>query len=125
MMNDIQTRKDLEMLMAAFYEKLLHDDSIAFIFTDVAKINLTEHLPHIVDFWEQNILNSGNYRNNVLKIHLGLNEKIRLTDQLFDTWLGHFNHTIDSYFSGENAEKMKTRGLSIATVMKIKMQNPA
>lgn len=122
-MTDIQTRKDLEFLMDAFYEKLLHDSSIAFIFTDVAKINLETHLPHIVDFWEQNILNSGSYRNNVLKIHLDLNDKIKL-GSYFETWLSHFSTTIDNHFAGDNAEKMKTRALSIATVMKIKMKNP-
>lgn len=122
-MYDIVTQKDLEMLMAVFYEKLLADDAISYIFTDVAKIDLAEHLPHIVSFWEQNILNSGSYRNNVLKIHLDLNEKLPFTATHFKTWLTHFNQTIDEHFAGPNAELMKTRALSIATVMQIKMQN--
>ncbi|HLA54886.1 MAG TPA: group III truncated hemoglobin [Flavobacterium sp.] len=122
-MRDITNRSDLEFLMAHFYEMLLNDDSINYIFTDIAQINLDEHLPHIVDFWEQNILNSGNYTNNVMKIHLALNDKIRLTEAHFDIWLSHLYAAIDAYFLGENAEKMKTRALSIATVMKIKMQN--
>jgi hemoglobin len=122
-MIDISTREDLELLMRAFYEKLLHDDAINYVFTDVAKINLEEHLPHIVSFWEQNILNVGNYRNNVLKIHLDLNEKIQFTETHFNTWLSHLENTIDQHFAGENAEKMKTRALSIATIMRIKMQN--
>jgi hemoglobin len=122
-MKDISTRKDLELLMAAFYETLLADNAINYIFTRVAEIDLAAHLPHIVDFWEQNILNSGNYRNNVLKIHLDLNAKTPLTANHFATWLSHFNQTIDAHFTGENAEKMKTRALSIATVMQIKMQN--
>jgi len=121
-MNDISTRQDLEMLMAAFYDKLLADDAIGYIFTDVAKIDLENHLPHIVDFWEQNILHTGNYRNNVLKIHLNLNDKVRLNATHFTTWLTHFNATIDQHFAGENAETMKTRALSVATVMQIKMQ---
>jgi hemoglobin len=121
-MIDISTREDLELLMRAFYEKLLHDDAINYVFTDVAKIDLVEHLPHIVSFWEQN-MNSGNYRNNVLKIHLDLNEKIQFTETHFNTWLSHLENTIDQHFAGENAEKMKTRALSIATIMRIKMQN--
>jgi len=119
-MKDVETRSDLESLMSAFYNKLLQDDSINYIFTDIARINLEEHLPHIVDFWAQNILGVGNYRNNVLQIHLDLNNKVRLTKEHFDTWLAHFNNTIDEGFAGENAEKMKTRALSIATIMQIK-----
>lgn len=120
-MNDITERKDLELLMSEFYKKLLDDNYIGYIFNDVAGINIQEHLPHIVDFWEQNILNSGSYRNNVLKIHLDLNVRVRLTENHFDIWLTHFNDTVDGNFSGANAEKIKTRALSIATVMKIKL----
>lgn len=122
-MKDITTREDLEFLMSKFYGKLLQDDSISYIFTDVAIISLAEHLPHIVDFWEQNILRSSSYRKNVLKIHTDLNELERLTPNHFRTWLSYFNETIDEYFLGDNAELMKTRALSVATVMQIKMQN--
>ena len=84
-MTDISTRDDIEMLMADFYNTLLADDSINYIFTDVARINLELHLPRIVDFWEQNILGSGSYRANVLKIHLDLNEQITLDATHFTT----------------------------------------
>ena len=120
-MKDIQTRSDLETLMDAFYKRLLADDSISYIFTDVAKIDLKEHLPHIVDFWEQIILNSGSYRKNVLQVHLDLNEKTPLNSVHFHTWLSHLTAVIDQSFAGENAEMIKTRAMSIATVMQIKM----
>lgn len=121
-MTDIHTRKDLEWLMEHFYAKLLSDDAINYIFTDVAKINLEQHLPHIVDFWEQVVLNTGSYKNNVLQIHLDLNEKVKLLPGHFEIWLHHFEQTVNSRFIGENASKMITRAVSIATVMKIKLQ---
>ena len=108
--------------MAAFYDKLLRDESIGYIFTDVAKINLETHLPHIADFWEQNILRSASYRKNVLKIHLDLNALTAFTPNHFRTWLSYLNETIDEHFCGDNAELMKTRALSVATVMQLKMQ---
>lgn len=122
-MRDIANRSDIETVMYAFYDKLLSDGNINYIFTDVAHIDLEKHLPHIVDFWEQNILNTGNYRNNVLKIHLELNDKSTLDATHFKTWLAHFNATVDAHFAGEKAETMKTRALSVATVMQIKMHN--
>lgn len=121
-MKDIQTRKDLELLMDRFYAKLLADPSINYIFTDVAKIDLPKHLPHIVDFWELSILHSGNYKKNVLQVHLDLNGKERLTATHFQVWLGYFNTSVDENFIGNNAEIIKTRAISIATVMQIKMQ---
>jgi len=120
-MKDIQNREDLENLIHSFYTKLLQDDSINFIFTAIARIDLEHHLPVLVDFWEQVLFNSGNYTNNPLKVHMDLNHKIKLTETHFSIWLGHFNITVDSLFAGENAEKIKTRALSIATVMKIKL----
>jgi hemoglobin len=120
-MKDLQTRQDLEIIMDSFYDKLLKDDSINYIFTDVARINIETHLPIIVDFWEQTIFNSGGYKNNVLKIHQDLNEKVKLTSEHFLLWLNYFNQTVDDLFFGENAEKIKTRALSIATVMQIKL----
>lgn len=122
-MRDIQTREDLHLLMSSFYDKLLSDDKINFIFTDVAKIDLNPHLIDLVNFWEQMLFDTGDYRKNVLELHLNINQKIKLSEEHFTIWLKYFNLTIDDNFSGQIAENMKTRALSIATVMKIKMQH--
>jgi hemoglobin len=123
-MKDIASREDLEILLREFYNSLLQDSSINYIFIDVAKIDLEEHLPHITDFWEQNLFNSGSYKNNVMRLHLDLNDKENLTTAHFDTWLTHFYTVTDKVFAGVNAEKIKTRALSIATVMKVKILKP-
>lgn len=120
-MRDIQTREDLHLLMSEFYLKLLADSTISFIFIKVAKIDLAPHLQELVDFWEQILFDTGNYRKNVLQVHMDLNQKIKLSEEHFAIWLQYFNTTIDENFTGQTAEKMKTRALSIATVMKIKL----
>jgi len=121
-MKDIQNRNDIDVLMRDFYGRLLANPAINYVFTTVAKIDLEAHLPTIGDFWEQNLLHTGNYKNNVLQIHQLLNGKEKLSAELFEIWLEHFYTAIDANFSGENSEKAKTRALSIATIMKIKMQ---
>ena len=122
-MKDIETRADIELLMREFYNRLLNDPSISYIFTDVAKIDLEAHLPHLTDFWELSLFHTGNYKKNVMQLHLDLNAKEPLTNTHFDIWLSHFNTTTDTLFTGSNAEKIKTRALSIATIMKIKIQS--
>ncbi len=122
-MTDIQTRAHIELLMQEFYNRLLADPSISYIFTDVAKIDLPSHLPHLADFWQQTLFHTGGYRKNVMQLHLDLNAKEKLTNTHFDTWLSHFNGTVDTLFKGEIAELAKTRALSIATIMKIKVEN--
>nr|WP_322625218.1 group III truncated hemoglobin [uncultured Flavobacterium sp.] len=121
-MQDIQTRADLEKLLWAFYTKLLADPAISYIFTDVAKINLEEHMPSLTDFWEQVLLGRNGYRKNVMQIHLDLNADEPLTQEHFNIWLQYFNTTVDEMYEGETAENAKTRALSIATVMQIKLQ---
>ncbi|MBY8962847.1 group III truncated hemoglobin [Flavobacterium sp. D11R37] len=120
-MKDIQNREDILLLMREFYNRLLADPAISYIFTDIAKIDLEAHLPHLTDFWEQTLFYTGGYKKNVLQLHLDLNAKEKLTDTHFKTWLNHFHKTIDKNFAGENAERMKSRAESIATVMKTKI----
>jgi len=122
-MKDIENRQNLEVLLSEFYNRLLRDPSISYIFTDVAQINLQEHLPQIIDFWEQSVLYTGSYRKNVLQVHRDLNSKEKLTNAHFETWLDHFNAVTDALFAGSNCEKIKTRALSIATIMKIKISD--
>lgn len=122
-MNDIENNDDLYKLVDAFYIKLLNDASIAYIFTEVIKINLQDHLPILVTFWSQALFNKGGYHKNVTQIHLEINEKKYLSPELFKIWLKHFNDSVDENFMGLNAEKIKTQALSIATVMQIKIHN--
>lgn len=120
-MNDIQTQEDLFLLVDEFYKKLLSDNAISYIFTDVVKIKLEEHLPILVTFWSQGVLGTGGYSKNLTQIHLDVNEKEYLSPELFKIWLNHFNNAVDKNFKGEKAEQIKTQALSIATVMQIKI----
>ena len=120
-MKDIETQEDLYYLVDNFYKRLLSDASISYIFTDVVKIKLEEHLPILVTFWSQAIFDTGGYFNNLTKIHLDINEKESLTPELFTIWLNHFNAVVDDNFVGSNAEKIKIQALNLATVMQIKI----
>lgn len=122
-MKDIENNDDLYLLVDAFYKKLLDDSSIAYIFTEVVKIKLEEHLPILVTFWSQSLFNTGGYFKNLTNIHLDINAKEYLSPELFSIWLNHFNASVDENFTGINAEKIKTQALSIGTVMQIKIQN--
>lgn len=120
---DIQTRADIEQLIRAFYTKILADNQLNFIFTDIAQLDLETHFPHLFDFWENILLAPNHYRKNVLQIHLDLNKKIALTPEHFQQWLGHFSNTVDELFTGDIAQQAKNKALSIATVMQTKLHS--
>ena len=121
MKKDIANREDIDLLVNVFYTKLLADNTINYIFTDIVKINLETHLPVIADFWESILFNRNCYQNNPMKIHLDIQNKTPLLKHHFDTWLGYFNSTVYELFEGNIALKAKERALSIATVMQIKI----
>jgi hemoglobin len=120
-MKDLETPEDIHKIVATFYDYLLADSSISYVFTDVVKIQLEEHLPILVTFWSQALLGTGGYYNNLTQIHLDLHHKLVLTPELFQIWLKHFNSAIDMHCQGLNCERMKTQALNLATVMQIKI----
>ena len=122
MKKDITSRDDLFLLISRFYEKLLTDDSISYLFTDVAKINLDHHLPVLVDFWDSVLFQSDTYRKNAMQPHLALHQRSPITKQHFETWLRYFTKTVDELFEGATAFIAKERATSIATVMQIKIK---
>ena len=120
-MEDIQTAEEIYLVVEKFYEKLLADDTISYIFTEVVKIKLEEHLPILVTFWSQAILGTGGYFNNLTQIHLDINAKSYLSKELFDIWLTHFEAAIDENFKGINCERMKNQAHNLSTILQIKI----
>jgi hemoglobin len=107
---DINTRKDLEKLISLFYDKLLADTEIGHFFV---KLNLSTHLPLVVDFWAFIVLNEPGYKRNMMEAHAPLN----LKQSDFDRWYALFSESIDENFQGEKATLMKTRAQLIGWTM--------
>ncbi len=118
---DIQNRGDLLLLVQEFYKKLLADDSISYLFTEVAKIDLPHHLTVLVDFWESVLFYSNSYQKNAMQPHLLLHQQSPLQKHHFETWLRYFKETVEEHFNGEIAFLAKEKAMSIATVMQIKI----
>ncbi len=121
MKRDIESRDDLFTFLNKFYEELLKDESISYLFTDVAKVDMVQHLPVIVDFWEMVLFDAPTYKKNAIQPHLVLNQKSKFEKQHFDTWLRYFNKTVDELFEGKVAFVAKQKAKSIATIMQIKI----
>ncbi len=106
---DVIDRSDIEDIVERFYKTMLKDPIVGFIFTDVVKIELEHHLPIIVDFWADSLLNEHSYTGNPLRKHLDIHEKMPLKPGHFTRWLFLFNKAVDEKHAGKNAERMKNR----------------
>lgn len=123
MKRDIQNRDDIELLINKFYQKLLDDEELAPIFENVAGLHLNDHLKIIIDFWESVLFQTGNYNGNTMQVHLNLHQKYGLKEDHFKRWLNTFNNTLDELFVGEKANEAKERALSIAAIIKMKIDH--
>ncbi len=117
---DIADRADIDLLMTEFYSRVMVDEKLGYIFTDVAKLDLAHHLPIIGDFWETLLFRKGDYSRharNPIEVHRKLDQLTPLLPEHFERWLKIFAASVDRLFEGEVAEFVKGRALAIAARM--------
>ena len=124
MKRDIKNRDDLYIIVKEFYKNLLLNNDMKKIFEKFNDKNkLEQHLRTLVDFWDNILFYSNTYQKNAMQPHVDLHNKEPFHNKHFEIWLDLFNQSVDNNFEGNNAHTIKTRALSIATIMKIKTIN--
>lgn len=123
-MKDIETRADIILLVDHFYSKVQDNQTIGPIFTQVANVDWSHHLPKMYDFWESILFGKAIYKRNPMLTHFALNEKAPLKTEEFNTWKTIFYEVVDELFAGENAETIKQKAQSIADLMHFKINSP-
>ncbi len=118
---DLRSREDIAEVVQMFYRSAIDDVSIGYIFTEVAQLNLEEHIPVICDFWETVLLGNMVYKGSVVYKHILLSRKSKLLPEHFERWLSIWISTVDGLFAGEKAEEMKNRAHMMAEMMKHKI----
>jgi hemoglobin len=122
MRHDIEDRADCERLVRTFYGRALTDPVIGFIFVDVARLDLEEHVPRITSFWETILLGAQSYGGGAFRPHAVLNMKVRLRAGHFERWLWLWRTTVDELFVGERAELAKTHADRVARAFHARLQ---
>ncbi|RYY28120.1 MAG: group III truncated hemoglobin [Chitinophagaceae bacterium] len=117
----LTNRRDIELLVDSFYDKVKVDPLIGYIFNDVMKVKWEKHLPRIYDFWENTLLYTGVYNGNPLDVHRRLNKVVPLKAEHFKRWTDLFCTTVDELYDGEKAMLAKQRALSISNIIQLKM----
>lgn len=115
--NDIKSRLDLELLIHAFYEKALPDKIIGYFFTDIAQIDISLHLPKIINFWDRQLFGNPVYHGQPFQVHKRISLKAEMNEHHFHRWQTLFCQTVDELFKGENAEIIKQKAIMIAEKM--------
>lgn len=111
---DIRDRADIERLIVMFYERAFEDPVLGHIFVDVAKLDLTAHLPHMCDFWESVLFKTATYGRNAFEVHQRINTIEALTSMHFQRWEDLWHETVDQCFRGEKANLAKLHASRMA-----------
>lgn len=121
MKHDILSKDDIACLVNSFYDKVKTDSLLGPYFNEKVKINWEKHLPVMYTFWDNVLFHTGSYVGNPMQIHKAIHDKYPMRIEYFQQWLKLFTATVDEHFAGNNAEAIKQRATSIATVMQIKI----
>jgi hemoglobin len=123
-LDDIVDRSDCERLVRAFYTKVLVDPILSFIFVEVAKLDVEEHVPRIASFWETILLGAHSYSGGAFAPHAALNAKVTLYPGHFERWLWLWSGTVDELFAGPRAALAKSHARRVATAFYQRLQAP-
>jgi hemoglobin len=123
---DIATRDDIDRLLRHFYGAALEDDTIGYLFTDVAHLDLEAHLPVIGNFWEAVLLQRPVYRGNPMRQHQALHAMSTLRAEHFQRWFVLWAASVDALFSGPVADEAKRRAAIVAEAMQhqLRIESP-
>jgi hemoglobin len=121
-MDDIRDRADCERLVRAFYERALTDTMIGYLFTDVAHLDLDEHVPRITAFWETILLGAQSYGGGAFAPHASLHRLSPLRSAHFARWLTLWSETVDELFAGPRAELAKTHAQRVGRAFHRRLQ---
>ena len=114
MKKDLENREDIEVLVNNFYDKIRQNETLGYIFNDIAHVDWQKHLPKMYSFWEMILFEKEGYQGQPLRPHLAVNQQYPLTPEHFSLWFQLFENTVNEFFEGEKAIEVKLRAKSIA-----------
>lgn len=108
------TPENIQELMDLFYGKIRNHRELGEIFNRAIGTSDEEwekHKKKIGNFWMGMLLGEGNYQGNPMKAHLELPPFPR---ELFSTWLGLFEESLNKIFSQNDAQIILQKAQIIA-----------
>lgn len=119
MQKDIETLKDIELLVNTFYDRVRADVLLGPVFDGVIQNRWPEHLEKMYRFWQTVLLGEHTYLGSPFAPHA----KLPVEQKHFERWLAIFEGTVDELFTGEKAKEAKWRGNRMAEMFLYKIEH--
>jgi hemoglobin len=115
-LRDLDDRPAVAEMVVRFYRLVAMDDLLGPMFNDVAKVDWSEHLPKLTDFWCRVLFATPGYEGNPYRAHRHVHEQRAFTAAHFERWLDLFSETVDAGWAGPNAARAKAFAAKVARV---------
>ena len=113
---DLCGRDEVAEMVKRFYRDVAQDDLLGPMFNDIARVDWSEHLPKLTEFWCRALFGTSAYSGNPFRAHQLVHQKRAFTPAHFERWLDLFCETVDLGWVGANAEKVKALARNVARV---------
>jgi hemoglobin len=119
--HDLDSRAEVHDLVVHFYREVVFDELLGPVFTEVAEVDWSHHIPTLIDFWCRVLLGHPGYDGYVLGAHHHVHRLEAFRPELFDRWYALWVDAVDGGWSGPNAEAAKAHAARIAAVLARKL----
>lgn len=102
----------------AFYARVLADPLLSPVFIEVARIELSEHLPRIKAYWRKMLLGESGYDRHMMREHRAVDRRQPFAPELYARWLSLFEETLDETSLGTHTETARQLARRIAGNMR-------
>lgn len=116
--SDLDSAEAIDSFVDAFYARVLRDGTLAPLFVDVAKIDLTEHLPRIKAYWRKMLLGGTSYQRHMMRKHRAVDRAHPLRGEHYDRWLLLFELTLLEHHCGPLTQRAKGLARRVARNMR-------
>jgi hemoglobin len=116
-MLDLDTRAQIHDLVIRFYREIALDDILAPVFTEIAEVDWSVHIPKLIDYWSRVLLGQPGYDGYILGPHQYVNTIAPFELRMFDRWYQLFVDAVDDGWAGPMAEAAKRHAARIAKVL--------
>lgn len=103
--DDPEAPELIDAFVDAFYDRVLVDPLLAPLFIEVARIELSEHLPRIKAYWRKMLLGDSDYRRHMMRQHREVNAQRKFSDEHYQRWLYLFEQTLQKHPLGPLSER--------------------
>jgi hemoglobin len=108
--SDLDSPEQIAEMVRRFYSDVTQDDLLGPMFNDVAKVDWSEHIPKLADFWCRALLGRPGYTGNPYRAHALVHARESFTAAHFERWLSLFHETLELGWTGP----LTARALDIA-----------